>query len=213
MKTEEILKQIYQDLKQRELNNDNLIFLKEYTIPSINYNENGNNREDLYFASGIEMELNRMIESIGYELYYASYKDKYFFSNEASLVKQKQLQEIEQEGQKEIKLKTEFIEKVEQEYSNLKEKLEKKSPKEIISKSYELVVKEQIKDELKYRNYGINELKALNKKYDVLEEFYQDWLSADGRLGEILENSIDDAIEIIVDNYAKEKRIKQQESR
>ena len=213
MKTEEILKQIYQDLKQRELNNDNLIFLKEYTIPSINYNENGNNREDLYFASGIEMELNRMIESIGYELYYASYKDKYFFSNEASLVKQKQLQEIEQEGQKEIKLKTEFIEKVEQEYSNLKEKLEKKSPKEIISKSYELVVKEQIKDELKYRNYGINELKALNKKYDVLEEFYQDWLSADGRLGEILENSIDDTIEIIVDNYAKEKRIKQQESR
>lgn len=213
MKTEEILKQIYQDLKQRELNNDNLIFLTEYTIPSINYNENGNNREDLYFASGIEMELNRIIESIGYELYYASYKDKYFFSNEASLVKQKQLQEIEQEGQKEIKLKTEFIEKVEQEYSNFKEKLEKKSPKEIISKSYELVVKEQIKDELKYRNYDINELKALNKKYDVLEEFYQDWLSADGRLGEILENTIDDTIEIIADNYAKEKRIKQQESR
>lgn len=213
MKTEDVLKQIYQDLKQRKLNNDNLIFLTEYTIPSLNYNENSANREDLYFASGIEMELNRMLENIGYELYYESYKDKYFFSNEASLVKQKQLQEIEQEGKKEIKMKTEFIEKVEQEYSNFKEKLEKKSPKEIISKSYELVVKEQIKDELKYRNYDINELKALNKKYDVLEEFYQDWLSADGRLGEILENTIDDTIEIIADNYAKEKRIKQQESR
>ena len=74
-------------------------------------------------------------------------------------------------------------------------------------------MKEQIKDELKYRNYDINELKALNKKYDVLEEFYQDWVSGDGRLGEILENTIDDTIEIIADNYAKEKRIKQQESR
>lgn len=212
MKTEELLKQIYQELKESLLRKDDRIFVTEYRIPSINYSEN-ENTEDLYFVSGIKMELDRMMEQLDFEVYYSSYKDKYFFSNKESIVQAKQLQEIEMENKKEVMIKQEFIEKIEQEYATLKQVLEQKTPKEIIAKAYELVVKEQIKDELKYRNYDKSELKALIKRKDILEEFYQDWRNADGRLGEILENTIDDTINIIRDNYTKEKRQKMKESR
>lgn len=212
MNTEELLKQIYQDLKESLLRKDDRIFVTEYRIPSINYSEN-ENTEDLYFVSGIKMELDRMMEQLDFEVYYSSYKDKYFFSNKESIVQAKQLQEIEMENKKEVMIKQEFIEKIEQEYATLKQVLEQKTPKEIIAKAYELVVKEQIKDELKYRNYDKSELKALLKRKDILEEFYQDWRNADGRLGEVLENTIDDTINIIRDNYTKEKRQKMKESR
>ena len=159
------------------------------------------------------MELDRMMEQLDFEVYYSSYKDKYLFSNKESIVQTKQLQEIEMENKKEVMIKQEFIEKIEQEYATLKQVLEQKTPKEIIAKAYELVVKEQIKDELKYRNYDKSELKALLKRKDILEEFYQDWRNADGRLGEILENTIDDTINIIRDNYTKDKRQKMKESR
>ena len=212
MNTEELLKQIYQDLKESLLRKDDRIFVTEYRIPSINYSEN-ENTEDLYFVSGIKMELDRMMEQLDFEVYYSSYKDKYFFSNKESIVQTKQLQEIEMENKKEVMIKQEFIEKIEQEYATLKQVLEQKTPKEIIAKAYELVVKAQIKDELKYRNYDKSELKALLKRKDILEEFYQDWRNADGRLGEILENTIDDTINIIRDNYTKDKRQKMKESR
>ena len=212
MNTEELLKQIYQDLKESLLRKDDRIFVTEYRIPSINYSEN-ENTEDLYFVSGIKMELDRMMEQLDFEVYYSSYKDKYFFSNKESIVQTKQLQEIEMENKKEVMIKQEFIEKIEQEYATLKQVLEQKTPKEIIAKAYELVVKEQIKDELKYRNYDKSELKALLKRKDILEEFYQDWRNADGRLGEILKNTIDDTINIIRDNYTKDKRQKMKESR
>ena len=37
-KTEQIFSKIYQDLKEEISQNNGKIFLKEYTIPSINYN-------------------------------------------------------------------------------------------------------------------------------------------------------------------------------
>ena len=56
MKTEEILKQIYQELNKRMESKDNRIFVMEYTIPSVNYSENGN-IEDMGFASGIKIRI------------------------------------------------------------------------------------------------------------------------------------------------------------
>ena len=61
MTTTDIFKKIYQDLKEEFTKENNNYFLKEYTIPSINYQENSNGVNDLYFASGIEMELDRMM--------------------------------------------------------------------------------------------------------------------------------------------------------
>lgn len=45
MNTEELLKQIYQDLKESLLRKDDRIFVTEYRIPSINYSENENTED------------------------------------------------------------------------------------------------------------------------------------------------------------------------
>ena len=79
--TKQIFSKIYQDLKEEMTNNNENTFLKEYTIPSINYNPDSENRENMYFASGIEMELYQMMKQFDYKVYFSSYKDKYFFSN------------------------------------------------------------------------------------------------------------------------------------
>lgn len=212
MKTEEILKQIYQELNKRMESKDNRIFVIEYTIPSVNYSENGN-IEDMEFASGIKMELEKMTEHFKYEFYFSSYKDKYFFSNLEEIARQRMLREIETEYTKEQKLKMDLNEKVKQEYANFKKELEQKSPKEIIEKAYELVVKEQIKDELKEKNLVEDELKALLKEKDLLSECYEDWRNSDGRLGEVISYTIDNTIELIEQEYKKENKQKIKESR
>lgn len=212
MKTEEILKQIYQELNKIMESKDNRIFVIEYTIPSVNYSENGN-IEDMGFASGIKMELEKMMEHFKYEFYFSSYKDKYFFSNLEEIARQRMLREIETEYTKEQKLKMDLNEKVEQEYANFKKKLEQKSPKEIIEKAYELVVKEQIKDELKEKNLVEDELKALIKEKDLLSECYEDWGNSDGRLGDVISYTIDNTIELIEQEYKKENKQKIKESR
>ena len=98
MTTEQIFKKIYQELKKQIINNPNKIFFKEYTIPSINYKANSKNIENLYFASGIEMELYKMMEYFDNKVCYASYKDRYFFSNdEVTLHKNLALQIAEEE--------------------------------------------------------------------------------------------------------------------
>ena len=103
MTTEQIFKKIYQELKKQIKDNPNKIFFKEYTIPSINYKSNEQNTEDLYFASGIEMELHKMMEYFENKVYFASYKDRYFFSNdEATLQRNLALQISEEEKGTEI---------------------------------------------------------------------------------------------------------------
>ena len=82
MTTEQIFKKIYNELKKQITDNPNKTFFKEYTIPSINYKFDEQNTENLYFASGIEMELHKMMEYFENKIYFASYKDRYFFSND-----------------------------------------------------------------------------------------------------------------------------------
>ena len=85
--------------------------------------------------------------------------------------------------------------------------------KEIIEKAYELVVKQEIKDELKEKNLTKDELKALLKEKDLLSECYEDWRNADGRLGETIYPTIVDTIDVITSEYEKENKQKKQESR
>lgn len=82
MTTEQIFKKIYNELKKQITDNPNKTFFKKYTIPSINYKSNNQDIENLYFASGIEMELYKMMEYFENKVYFASYKDRYFFSND-----------------------------------------------------------------------------------------------------------------------------------
>lgn len=91
METEKFLKQIYKDLmKQIEENKEN-VFIKEYTIPSQNYNPA---KEDLWFIEGIKESIKYMLEHFNNEVYFTSYKDKYFFSNSKEKAQEKMLNEV-----------------------------------------------------------------------------------------------------------------------
>ena len=101
MTTEQKFKQIYQDLKNEIINNSNTIFLREYTSPSINYNINS---ENLYFISRIKIELYRMMEQFENKIYFARYKDQYFFSNDVVQLQKKMALEIKKQEKLEIDL-------------------------------------------------------------------------------------------------------------
>lgn len=97
--TEQIFTKIYTDLKEEMLKEDNTVFIKEYEIPSKNYSKDMN--FDLWFASGIEMQLHQMIKEFNYKVFFYSYKDKYFFSNNEEKAKEVMLKEIKKETLKE----------------------------------------------------------------------------------------------------------------
>lgn len=87
-----MFKKIYTELKSEMLKDNNGIFLKQYEIPSINYNAKDTKLEDHYFASGIEMELDRILQYFNNKVFLSSYQDRYFFSNDEETVKQALLQ-------------------------------------------------------------------------------------------------------------------------
>lgn len=93
--TEQIFTKIYTDLKEEMLKEDNTVFIKEYEIPSKNYSKDMN--FDLWFASGIEMQLYQMMKEFDDKVFFYSYKDKYFFSNNEEKAKEAMLKEIEKE--------------------------------------------------------------------------------------------------------------------
>lgn len=95
MKTSDLLKQIHKELQEELSKNKNKPFLKEYFIPTINYHKEDSTLEDHYFASGIEMELAMIIDSLDNEIYFTTCKDKYFFSNKLSLVNKKMIEAVE----------------------------------------------------------------------------------------------------------------------
>lgn len=97
--TEQIFTKIYTDLKEEMLNEDNTVFVKEYEIPSKNYSKDVN--FDLWFASGIEMQLYQMMKEFEDKVFFYSYKDKYFFSNSEQKAKEVMLKEVEKETLKE----------------------------------------------------------------------------------------------------------------
>lgn len=102
--------------------------------------------------------------------------------------------------------------KLEQEFSRFKEKIIKDyTPKEIVEKSYEIAVKGQIKNEILYRNLDEYQIRALLKSDGILNEVYDEWLSEDSRLGEVLENSIDTTLDIIEANFSKVKSNRERE--
>ena len=230
MKTEDIFKQIYKDLKEEMLKNDGKIFVKQYEVPSMNYSKIGNT-DDLWWTSGIEMELYQMMKNFDYEVYFSSYKDKYFFGNNEEKVQETLLKEIENETlreqtdsriearqdekykQKIDDSKQKLEEKLDTEYKKLIEELKKCSPEKIIDRAYELIVKDEIIGQIKEMNLDEIEIKAMIQENNLLSECYEDWRNADGRLGETIYPTIVDTIDVITSEYEKENKQKKQESR
>ena len=105
------------------------------------------------------------------------------------------------------KLKDELMKKLENEYNEFKEQFMSLSPKEAVDNAYELVVKQEILDSFNYdMSYDKEELQALLKQDNLLSQAYDEWLSADGNLREALQYSVDNVVEMAVED-GKELKI------
>lgn len=107
---------------------------------------------------------------------------------------------------KTLKNQNSLEEKLEKEFKDFYNKTKTKSPDEIMQSSYEITVKEEIKNNLKDMNLYPLEVKALLKQNDILNEFYHDWLDVDTPLGEILENSIEESIAMVTRYYKSKSK-------
>ena len=98
-------------------------------------------------------------------------------------------------------LKDDLIKKLENEYNEYKEQFMSLTPKEAVDHAYELVVKQEILDCFNYdMSYDKEELQALLKQDNLLSQAYDEWLSADGNLREALQYSVDNVIEMAVED-------------
>ena len=91
-------------------------------------------------------------------------------------------------------LSKDFEEKLDKEFNELCEGLQQKTPKEIIDRDYEITVKEEIKEELKYMDLHDKEKFIMFGQKNLLDEFYHDWLDTDVPLGDVLEDTLEESI-------------------
>ena len=99
------------------------------------------------------------------------------------------------------KLKDELMKKLENEYSEFKEQFMSLSPKEAVDNAYELVVKQEILDSFNYdMSYDKEKLQALLKQDNLLSQAYDEWRSTDGNLREALQYSVDNVVEMAVED-------------
>ena len=83
---------------------------------------------------------------------------------------------------------------LEKEFEKFKENMMKKSKEEIFDSAYEITVKKEIKDELKYMNLHRAEKELLTLQDDILNEFYYDWLNEDTPLVDSMKPCIEESV-------------------
>ena len=99
-------------------------------------------------------------------------------------------------------------EKLEKEFNTFREKLKTKSPEEIIDKAYELIVKEEIKEELKNMKLHDQEKVVMLDQSNLLTELYHDWLDTDVPLGDVLKDTLEESVATLTRYYGKQNLFK-----
>lgn len=102
-----------------------------------------------------------------------------------------------------------LYEKVQAEYDDFIADLQGKPAEEIIKKSYEKVIKEEMVSICEFAEMGQKEAKALYLEKYPLDRMYQDWLKSDVSYMDMLRDSVDDTAKEVV----AERKEKQRESR
>lgn len=93
-------------------------------------------------------------------------------------------------------IRVELIIKAKQEYEEFLNEISKLPPKEIISKSYEIVTKEEFLILLENdKSYSIKTLLVLNSFNYPLSTIYSEWLSNDYSIVDLLEETVSELIE------------------
>ncbi len=88
--------------------------------------------------------------------------------------------------------------KADQEYKQFINELEGLPPKEIIEKSYEKVIKEDILMIFESAELDPNDARALCKKNNILDFVYQEWLDNDCSIMDMLRDTVDECSKIAI---------------
>lgn len=94
----------------------------------------------------------------------------------------------------EIDLDSKLANKLDKELKKFKKEMKKLPKSKIIDRAYELVSKEEIKDNLINMPLYDKEKEMLFLQEDVLNEFYHDWLDSDIPLGNSMKECIEESI-------------------
>lgn len=111
----------------------------------------------------------------------------------------------------EEKIREELYSKLESEFDSYKKELETLTSKEIIDKSYETTMKEELMC-LFYpesQRYDLDEIKALKNEKNSLETLYQGWMDSDLNINQLLEDNTDEIVAELAEEYkAKQSKKK-----
>lgn len=110
-------------------------------------------------------------------------------------------------------LQQRVAEKITNEFNDFIEGLKKETPEVIIEKAYEKVCKEEMAYAFEKKYLPLQECKALLKCPNILNYCYDKWLKSDGNFNEMLEYTIDDSIKHIADNFKKDMKEKNNDTR
>ena len=115
----------------------------------------------------------------------------------------------------EEKIRQELYEKLEQELTSYEQELSTLTIKEIIDKSYETTVKEDIiyLFSPQSKQFNLDEIKALKNEKNSLETLYQGWMDFDSNINQIFEDSVRDTVSDLADEYRKQQSKKKDKER
>ena len=97
-------------------------------------------------------------------------------------------------------------EKLEKEFQRFCNSLKDKSNEEIISKSYEITVKKELKDEIKNLSWYDREKAIMIDQDNLLDEFYHDWQNTGVELGDVLIDSLEESVSMLTRYYGKQNK-------
>ena len=110
----------------------------------------------------------------------------------------------------EMKIREELYSKLEKEYNSFIEDLKKSPAEKIIDKAYEKVMKEELCAMFypEYDRYDIDQIKALNKTKEPLQELYDGWMDNDSGIHQALEDCTFEVLEeLVLEQKQKNKSI------
>lgn len=99
-----------------------------------------------------------------------------------------------------------LYEKLENELKDFKAQIKENGVDYAIDRAYELTTKQEIIDSIQFdHELSKTEIKALLSRENVLDELYDDWLSFDGNMREHINYSVDKSLNLITNEYKKDK--------
>lgn len=99
-----------------------------------------------------------------------------------------------------------LYQKLENELKDFKTKMKENGVDYAIDRAYELTIKQEIIDSIEFdHDLSKTQIKALLSRENILDELYDDWLSFDGNMRENINYSVDASLNLITDEYKKDK--------